>query len=257
MKKKIPKRDDKFQRYIKQIDDTWGEEVYEFTILKKYKVDFWKYQIYHTQRWLSYSIAMAYTNQHKNVHNKISRMAIKSYHLSSGLVLLPACWDKLAQLLRCFLGIKFSKENLQGRSAEEKERKLTNFQKIMDYLKKGNTCIENKIYRTLLPYWNENKEESKRRKRIYDLANEVKHKIHPEYLGIPVKDYIEIKEEELNQGRFSFGSKAIKEDVLYEHIKLLKKANNSFVKCVVKIDQIIDFEQFYKKPKNCKKIVSL
>ncbi|HRR96415.1 MAG TPA: hypothetical protein P5150_06765 [Candidatus Ratteibacteria bacterium] len=118
---------------------------------------------------------------------------------------------------------------------------------------------KSKIIRTLLPYWNENKEEGKRRKRIYDLANEVKHKIHPEYLGIPVKDYIkiEIKIEELNQGRFSFGSKAIKEDVLYDHIKLLKKANNSFVKCAVKIDTIIDFEQFYKKSKNGKKILYL
>ena len=107
-KKKIPKRDEQFQKSLLYLSDEWLEN-YESLTVKKANYALagqWRPEIYYNQRYLRYSLIMAYTNNHKNVHNKISRMAIKEYHLTFGFVLLPACWDKLAQLLREFLEIK-------------------------------------------------------------------------------------------------------------------------------------------------------
>jgi len=255
MKKKIPKRDIKFQKSIMSIDDTWTKineiDLYSDDMIpqkekeRKYKVNFWKCQTYYVQRWLCYSLTMAYTNQHKNVHDKFSRLAMKSYHLYFGFALLPACWDKLAQFLRCFFEITWTKKrDVQGKEVEEDQEKDTCFQKIVNYLKNQpkngqDSSQREKTIETIDKYWGD-----QNRKDAYDLANRIKHRVPPEYFGIPLKTPGELREE-IEQGIFNLGRNPVDERNLYNDISLLKTANNSFVKCAMEIDKVIDYNQFY------------
>lgn len=235
MKKKIPKRDKKFQSTLLKLNDDWIEN-YENLILinEKYEkyalAGQWRPEIYYTQRHLCLSLIMAYTNNHKNVHDKLSRRAIKAYHLTFGFVLFPACWDKLAQLLREFLEIK------KWINKKEANENNTSFIKVLEYLRK--TKIYPNIQQTLNKYW-----EQQIRCKVYEIANEIKHRWSKHYIGIKTK--ISNKHENFEKsGSYIIGDKPVDEKVLYKDISLLKKANNLFVKCTKEIDKII-FDQFY------------
>lgn len=215
MKKKIPKRDERFQDSLLFLPDEWIEN-YEFLVFKN-KINYalaaqWRPEIYYTQRHLWFSIIMAYTNNHKNVHDKFSRMAIKAYFLTFGCILLPACWDKLAQLLREFFEIKEWSHLEKPKKATEKN---TYMETLISYLN-SKSCSP--IRSALEKYWKE-----KEKKDAYELARQIKHRLS------------------------YFETKAVDEKVLYKDIAILKKANNSFVKCALEIDELINFKQFYKR----------
>jgi len=237
-KKKIPKRDEQFQKSLLYLPNDWLENYESLTVIGKINYALagqWRPEIYYTQRDLLYSLIMAYTNNHKNVHNKISRRAIKEYHLTFGFVLLPACWDKLAQLLREFLAIKKWIQFKDQRNATEDN---TNMQTLIDYL--NFTKSNPQINSILKKYW-----DKKEREDSYNLANQIKHKWSQHYVGIKTKTSDRIKISR-NSVSFSFGDKPVDEKVLYKDISLLEKANNSFVKCAIEVDKIINFNQFFK-----------
>lgn len=179
---------------------------------------------------------MAYTNNHKNIHDKFSRMAIKAYFLTFGCILLLTCWDKLAQLLREFFEIKEWSHLEKPKKATEK---TTYMQILIDYLNLTKSCSP--IKSVLEKYWRE-----KERGDVYELANRIKHRWSKHYLGIKTKTSEKIKITG-NEFTYTFGDKPVDEKVLYKDIVILKKANNSFVKCALEIDELINFKQFYKR----------
>jgi len=237
MKKKIPIRDIKFQKSILSLEKSWIES-YDLLFLEG-KINYaragqWRPEIYEIQRDLFYSLIMAYTNNHKNVHDKISRMFVKSYHLKFGFVLLPACWDKLAQLVREFLEIKKWSHLKKPKKATED---TTSMKTLIRYL--NVTKNSSKIKQILKNYWNE-----ENRKKAFEIANKLKHRWSQHYIGIKTKTSERLRVSE-NSLSYTFGDKPVDGKVLYEHISILKEANNSFVKCAMEIDKVIDYNQFY------------
>ncbi len=246
-KKKIPKRDQAFQRAVARLPHSWLID-HQLLIVAPSKhapqyalAGQWRPEIYHTQRWISYSLVMAYTNKHKNVHSKFGRMMLKGYFLCFGLALLPACGDKLGQLLREFLEIKeWLRVDKQGqiRKTKAKESK-THLIEVIKYLRITNCNPQ--IQQALENYWN-----NKNREKAYKLANRLKHGWAQHYLGIKTKIAEHItRDKKGNITAVSFGTAPVSEKTLYKDISILRKANNLFVKCAEEIDKIIDFEQFY------------
>lgn len=241
-KRQIPKRDIEFQKSVARLPNSWINQ-YEL-LAPQGKINYayagqWRIEIYHTQRWLAYSLDMAYTNKHKNVHDKYSRMAIKGYYLCFGLVLLPACEDKLAQLLREFLEIK----KWPWKKPKQADEKKTSLKKVIDYLETTKNNPE--ILEVLNKYW-KNKYVGESR----ELANKIKHRWSPHYIGIKEKlsERLKIGKDEKGEIKkiiIRGGEAPVKENVLYNHITTLKKANNAFVECAQEIDKIINFNQFY------------
>ncbi len=245
-KHKIPKRDKNFQKSVEMITENWLDDHQILLNINKVKYAFagqWRPEVYHTQRALFFALTMAFTNKHKNVHDKYSRIWIKSLFLMFGFFLFPACLDKLAQMLRELFEIKELKE------------KDTDIYKIVNYLKKINKN-ENILY-ILNKLIND-----KYVKQAKNLANSFKHKWSPHYLGIRTKisEYTKIGRDK--NGKIIkmiapiFPSKKGSIKDLYKDIRVLKKANNFFVKCAIEIDKVINFDQFYK-IKNCVKSLSI
>lgn len=247
MKKKcrIPKRDKNFQKSVEMITENWLDDHQILLNINKVKYAFggqWRPEVYHTQRALFFALTMAFTNKHKNVHDKYSRIWIKSLFLMFGFFLFPACLDKLAQMLREFFEIKEWKAKNKSIKAEEKN---TNIFKIINYLEKIN---KNEDILSILKKIINDKYVIKAK----TLANAFKHKWSSHYLGIKTKisDYTKIEKDK--NGKITKMIAPIfpckKGDIknLYKHIGILRKANNIFVKCAAEIDKIINFDQFYK-----------
>jgi len=235
-KLKIPKRDEVFQKSIERLPEDWLKDYQDLLCINKINYAFagqWRPEIFHTQRALLFSLGMAFTNNHKNVHSKDSRIWLKSLFLMFGFFLFPACLDKLAQLLREFFEI------------DELKEKETNLHEIINKIKGKNK--NGNILKILKDLLNNNYVKESR-----ILANAFKHRWSPHYLGIKSKisDYTKIKKDKsgsIIKLEHPIGLAQIpKEKELYNHINILKKANNAFVRCATEIDKIINFNQFYK-----------
>lgn len=228
-KNKISVRDQMFQKSILCLPHSWLEE-HQLLVMHapQYALSGqWRPEIYDTQRRIFYSLVMAYTNDHKNVHNKPSRIMVKEYHLTSGLILLPACGDKLAQLLREFFQIS------------ELDEKSTLLGHLVGHLRGMDVASE--IKSVVTKYL-----DAEDRKAAYEMANKIKHRWSQHYSGVKTKvsEHI-VKDKKGNIVGASFGTAPVSEGILYRDISILKSANNLFVECAEGIDKIINFGQFH------------
>ncbi len=247
MKFRIPtKRDQEFQASILKLSDSWLET--HISLALKGNINYaeagkWRPEIYYTQRDLYYALSMAYTNKHTNVHDKMSRLWLKEFHLNYATILLQACGDKLAHLLREFLDIQeFIGKNHKKRKAT---RKSTTLSKLIQHLscKRTTTEIWKRIFVVIWAFWNNEEVKNTR-----GIANSLKHRSARFYAGIKPSDKIKLKKDK-NGGR-----RSVRIDLrielpkdIYKDIKIVRDASNQFVLCAKHIDKIINFNQFDRK----------
>jgi len=208
MLEKITKRDLKFDKKIKRLPDDWFN-YNPLSILESREhgtAEAWKFIIYRVQRDVAKSLFLAHSNQHPFVGHKVKRNSgqivfssqinPKAYYLRYCVLLIQACGDKVAQLVRHALDIKewrIEKDN-GGIEASEDNTTLTTLKKHL----RLNEPAPKPLYNAINSYLKNDSVEII----IFRLANEIKHKWVTSYQGeglSPIKNPI-IQEKD-NSGR--------------------------------------------------------
>lgn len=252
MLKKITKRDQQFGKKIKGLPENWCD-YNPFLILENRAhglAEFWKFIICHQQRDAARSLYFANSNQHTLVEHKIKRTSgkivfssqvlMKAYYLRYCILLLQACGDKLAQLVRTTLDIK--KWRIQkGKGIEEikASEDNTTLTMLMKHLRL-NEDNPKPFYSIINSYLKNDSVKVI----VFQLSNEIKHKWVTAYQGeglSPLKN--PIFQEKDNSGRLikeviSIGmSRGINIDL---HIKHALIANNLFVEMAKDISTLLE-----------------
>lgn len=259
MLKKITKRDLLFDKKIKILSQEWFD-FDPFLIIKDRgygKAELWKFIIYHVQRDAARSLFYAYSNQHplvgheikRDAENKIifsSQVLTKAYYLRYGIILLQACGDKLAQLIRCSLHIdKWPREDNNGTKEIEASEDTTTLIRLRNHLK-----LNGEDHKPLLKTIDSYLKNKSVKFIVLGLANEIKHRWVTSYQGeglFPVKP--KIKQEKNGSDR------VIKEVIpmcgmtsgvdINIHTNLALITNNLFVDTAEKVKAILNFDKFY------------
>ncbi len=202
MLEKITKRDKEFEKKIKRLPDDWLD--YNPLLILENRghglAESWKFIIYRQQRDIARSLFFAYSNQHPFVGHKIKRnsgeivfssqIIFKAYYLRYCVLLLQACGDKVAQLVRHAFDIR--KWKIKGRKGI-KEIKASEDNTTLNTLIKHlrlNEAEPKPLFNAINSYI-----ENDSVKLIRQLANEIKHKWVTSYQGeglspIPIKNTI-------------------------------------------------------------------
>ena len=269
MLKKIIKRDKLFSEKIKRLSQDWFN-FDPFLILhdRGYgTAEIWKFIIYQVQGDAARSLFFAHSNQHpfighevkRDSENKIvfsSQILLKAYYLRYCIILLQACGDKIAQLVRCSLNVdqwRFEdKKQIKEVKASENNTTLALLRRHL----KLNEDEPKPLFQAIDSYLNNDGVKII----VLDLANEIKHRWVTSYQGeglFPVKP--KIKQEKNGSGR------VIKEVIpmcgmtsgvdIDIHIKHALITNNLFVDTAEKVKEILNFDKYYSK-KNGKKYLA-
>lgn len=250
MLKKITKRDKEFGKKIKKLPNDWFD-YNPFLFLENRGhgfAEFWKFIIYRQQRDVAQSLFFAHSNQHSFLGHKIKRKSgkivvssqviMKAYYLRYCVLLIQACGDKIAQLVRHALDIKkWSKE----RKSSESNTTLITLMKHLEF----NEAEPKPFFNVINSYL-----ENGSVKEIRKLANAIKHSWVTSYEGeglSPIKNPV-IQEKDrsgkLAKEVISIGmTRGINIDL---HIKHALIANNLFVEMASKISALLD-QQLHKK----------
>ncbi|MBE0428181.1 MAG: hypothetical protein IBX72_16295, partial [Nitrospirae bacterium] len=209
MIEKITKRDREFDRRIKRLPTDWLD--YNALLILKNRghgfAEFWKFVIYRQQRDIARSLFLAHSNQHSFVSHTIKRNAgqivfssqiiVKAYYLRYCVLLIQACGDKFAQLVRHALNIKKwrikKKKGIEEMRASENN---TTFPALIKHLE-FNEGKPKPLFTAINSYL-----ENESVKIIRQLANEIKHKWVTSYQGeglSPIRN--PIVQEKDNSGR--------------------------------------------------------
>lgn len=257
MLKKITKRDKEFGKKIKRLSYDWFD--YNPLLILENRghgfAEFWKFIIYRQQRDAAQSLFFAHSNQHSFLGHKIKRKSgeiivssqviMKAYYLRYCVLLIQACGDKIAQLVRHALDIKKwrikGNKGIKERKSSESNTTLITLMKHLAF----NEVADRPIFNVINSYL-ENDSVTAIRK----LANATKHSWVTSYQGEglwPIKNPVEPKKDisgKLEKEVISIGmTRGINIDL---HIKHALIANNLFVEMASNISTLLE-RQLYKK----------
>lgn len=263
--KRIPKRENVFIEKIKRLDDRWSNysELLMLVDTNAGFAEMWKYQTYVIQTDAVFALMYSYSNQHPDVGHKVIRkngqlifsaqVLRKAFYLRFFIILIQSSGDKLAQVLRCALGItkwKTKKHHPANKDADEKNTSLVQLRKHMALTLEEERSLPdreqfNNIWRKIENYLNDDAV-----KTILTQANALKHRWQLFYRGEglhPLRPKIEdVKDadgrvvgKKLPIGAFTYGVN------LDEHIRLSLRVNNLFVDMANGILDQLDFERYF------------
>ncbi|OGW15313.1 MAG: hypothetical protein A3G93_00995 [Nitrospinae bacterium RIFCSPLOWO2_12_FULL_45_22] len=273
MKEKAKKRDLNFSKTLKMIDRSWVSPN-SLLVIKDENygmAESWKYLIYHTQFDAAKSLIIANSNQHPVGHKVYrdedtkeitysSQIVEKAYFLRYACILLQACGDKLANLIRLALDIQNwkneKKKDEEGNLIEEKAREDNTYLNVLRaHLKITNNTSN--LYKWIKEY-----SKDKSVERINEIANAIKHRWPKYYQGEglspskkPIKD-IRDPSGKITGKDFSIGSSFVGIDIA-EDIKQAKRANNLFVQLANRIVAELNFEGFYQRDEEGKRYLDI
>jgi len=253
MIKKMTKRDQQFGMKIKALPDNWCD--YNDLLILENRAhglaEFWKFIICHQQRDAARSLYFANSNQHTLVGHRIKRNSgkivfssqvfMKAYYLRYCILLLQACGDKLAQLVRVALDIAQWQKATRTEPAAEENTKITILKNHLKFSEPEPKPLFNAINSYL--------ENDSVKIIIFQLANDIKHKWVTAYQG---EGFAPIKNPVIQERNAS--GMLIKEEILIgmslglnidTHIKHALITNNLFVERAINVAALLE-QQLHK-----------
>lgn len=251
MLKKITKRDKEFWKKIKRLSDDWFDYNHLLIIENRGHgfAEFWKFIVYRQERDAAQSLFFAHSNQHLFLGHKIKRKSgeivvssqviMKAYYLRYCVLLIQACGDKIAQLVRHALNIKKwrikGSKRIKERKSSESNTTLITLMKHLEF----NEVADRPFFNVINSYL-----ENGSVKEIRKLANAVKHSWVTSYQGegwSPIKNPVIQEKDRLGN--------LVKEVILIGmtrginidlHIKHALIANNLFVEMAGEISALLE-----------------
>lgn len=253
MLEKITKRDKEFKKKIKRLPDDWLD--YNPLLILKNRghglAEFWKFIIYHQQSDVVMSLFLAHSNQHPFVGHKIirksggivvsSQVIMKAYYLRYCVLLIQACGDKVAQLVRHALDIRewrIKKENVEKKESSEENTTLS----ILMHHLKFNEGEPKPLFNAINSYL----ENYSVKIIVRQLANDIKHKWVTSYQGeglSPIKNPIVQEKDSSGRLKKEVISIGITRGVnIDSHIKHALITNNLFVEMASNVSALLKRE---------------
>jgi hypothetical protein len=273
------KREERYSKRVKELGEEWFH--YDnYLVLKDAnygRAEFWKYQLYVLQRDAAFALVYSYSNRHPYFGHRIfrkngqlvfsSQVIAKAFYLRCSMLFIQACGDKLAQMIRCALGITKwkirNKNSSTGIRLLDAEEGNTTIKRLQSHLRlhleeqgdqTGRELLK-EIYELINGYLNDDIV-----KELLECANALKHRWQIFYQGEglqPIEPRIKKgkskngKEwQSLPIGGHTFGKN------IEEHIRFCLTVNNLFVEMANKVHHLLNFEKFYE-VKNGKRILNL
>jgi hypothetical protein len=257
MLKKITKRDQQFDKKLKVLPKEWFDYDPFLTMVDKHYglAEIWKFRIYHIQQDAVRSLIYANSNQHPSIGHEVvrdsdkivfsSQILRKAYFLRYAVLLLQACGDKLAQLLRCAMKIETWRVRGKNDIKEYKAKENNTSLNIIHRHLKLNEAVPHPIFSAIDSYLCDENVIA-----IISLANKIKHKWHLPYQGEglhPVNPPSKLLKDKTGKiiGE-TIGICAMTTGIsINDDIKHALLANNAFVDMANGINEILDFDKFY------------
>jgi hypothetical protein len=257
-KRTIPKREEKLLGSLKLLNDDWlFYDPFLALVNESYgRAEQWRPYIYYAQLDARIALWQAYSNKHRGIGHKVVRkdghiilraqMVWKVYHFRYATVLLQACGDKLANLVREALNItEWSYENEDGqKQLKEANEFTTTLGTLRTHLRLEEPQLR-ALFIIVKKYLTNNSVN-----RIIDLANRFKHRLTPRYeeLGLmPSRDDIQTERDEFGRTtKISVGLPSSKTGRdLEKDIGHGVETNNLFVQLATDIYEYLDFDEYY------------
>jgi len=246
---KITKRDWEFDKKIKKLPNDWLD-YHQLMLLENKELGMaeqWKFIVHHVQRDAAKSLFYANSNQHPFGHKMIkknnrivfsSQIIQKAFYLRYCILLLQACGDKLAQMIRWAMNISTWKlkqnKRIKKIKATDDTTSLTMLARYLKLHKRKDKAILKEIDAYL-------KNDSVGRI-VFQLANEIKHKWTTSYQGEGLYPFKKPMRQEQDKSGKMFDVLTISMENginIDRHIKDALVTNNLFVDLAIKLDALL------------------
>jgi len=127
----------------------------------------WGYHVCDALRTTRLALAMAHSNQHPGVHDRISRLSIRASWFNLGVLSLQSSWDRLAQLVRCSLRVSHWPCSPPKKPQEAAEGN-TSIWRVLQWIEANK--VPSSVDQKLREFWS-----SPERKGLTTTANRLKH----------------------------------------------------------------------------------
>jgi len=148
----------------------------------------WGYHVREALNTARFALFMAHSNQHPGAPGKVSRLFLKACWFDLAVLSLQGSWDKLAQLLRCSLGVTHWPS--KNKKKPEATERTTSMSKMLSYMRekaKEAGRHLSPVDQMLEDFWS-----SCARTELDDRANALKHRQTVSWKGFAVVPVIEI-----------------------------------------------------------------